>query len=132
MNAAADLLTELCSLGVELIAGGDRLRVKAPPGAVTAALRERITTAKPELLRLLAANQPRLPRVWRCAVDGRGMTIIDPSRRSSIEMLRDLEQRFGAHRIGRLVLVEQRSSGSGEGGGPGREAQGKNRGGPAA
>jgi hypothetical protein len=48
------LLDELCSRGVVLTASGDKLCYKAPRGALTADLVDRLRKHKAELLRLLA------------------------------------------------------------------------------
>lgn len=112
MSAARDLLSELQSLGVELSANGDRLHVKAPAGVVTYALRERLTKAKPDLLQLLATNQPEHrhpPCIWHCLVDGKGMTIIDHSRLTFQQMESHLLGRFGVERITELRREERRT-----------------------
>ncbi|MEU3980922.1 amino acid adenylation domain-containing protein [Streptomyces sp. NPDC026672] len=57
MNAA-DLLSELAARGVDLSADGDRLRCRAPEGALTDRLRARIAEAKPDLLALLRDGGP--------------------------------------------------------------------------
>lgn len=110
MSAARDLLSELESLGVELRANGDRLHVRAPAGVVTYALRERLAKAKPELLQLLAANQPEHrppPHIWHCQVDGKGMTIIDHPRLTPEQMASHLAGRFGTGRITELRREEK-------------------------
>ena len=49
MTAVA-LLTEARASGIRLTANGDRLRIEAKPGALSADMRERLAAAKPELL----------------------------------------------------------------------------------
>ena len=56
---SADLLAELKRLGIVLWAEGDRLRFKAPDGALTPALKARLQEEKPRLLRMLAAPDSR-------------------------------------------------------------------------
>lgn len=53
MSAAA-LLRELEAVGVTLTATAGRLHVEAPKGAITPALRERITSAKPAIIEALS------------------------------------------------------------------------------
>lgn len=52
--SATHLCRELAEVGVTLEAKAGNIRVKAPAGVLTAELRERITTHKPELLALLS------------------------------------------------------------------------------
>lgn len=59
MNAA-DLLTEVRAMGMVLTPNGERLRVWAPRGVLTADLCARLTAAKPSLLALL--NRERTTR----------------------------------------------------------------------
>jgi len=55
---AAELLIELRSFDVVLTtSGGDALQVDAPVGALSAAVVEQIRRHKPELLRIVAANE---------------------------------------------------------------------------
>lgn len=51
--SAADFLDELTAAGVALSLRGDRLRVEAQPGAITADLRQRMQDAKPAMVELL-------------------------------------------------------------------------------
>jgi hypothetical protein len=53
VNPHLELLAELRARGVMLTAVGDRLRYRAPKGALTAELRQRLTIHKPELLAAL-------------------------------------------------------------------------------
>ena len=99
MSIARDLLAELKSLGVEVTPNGDKLKVKAPVGIITPTLRDRLTEAKPELLRLLAANERAFPHVWRFTIDGKPITAIDYERRTYAEMLADMQSKFGAERV---------------------------------
>ena len=55
MNAA-HLLTETDRAGVALHAEGDRLRVEAKPGTLTADLRAKLIAGKPALIALLLAR----------------------------------------------------------------------------
>ena len=57
MTAAA-LLAELGDRGIELWAEGERLRFRAPAGAMTPELRERIRARRAELLARLAGERP--------------------------------------------------------------------------
>ncbi|GAB4569671.1 MAG: hypothetical protein Tsb0020_23970 [Haliangiales bacterium] len=52
--SAADLYAELLRRGVHLRTDGDRLRLQAPPGALTDELRRRVTQQKQALLALVA------------------------------------------------------------------------------
>jgi len=56
------LLTELERLDVRLWLEGDKLRFDAPPGALTAALRARLQTEKPALIRFLAETGVHAPQ----------------------------------------------------------------------
>ncbi len=47
------LLADLSRRGASVTAKGDRLRVEAPPGTLTPAIREALTAHKADLLRLL-------------------------------------------------------------------------------
>ena len=64
---ATELLSHLESLGVQLLADGERLRVNAARGQLTDDLKAAIASRKPELLALLgrppAAPPPAIPRV---------------------------------------------------------------------
>jgi len=53
-GAVLALLRQLREQGIELRSIGGRLRVSAPPGAVSAALRDRIAASRDELLQLLS------------------------------------------------------------------------------
>jgi len=54
---AQDLLTDLQSRGVQISAEGDRLRIKAPRGAVTPELRERLARNKPDIIAALSTPE---------------------------------------------------------------------------
>ena len=41
-------------------------------------------------------------KVWRCVIDGRVVTVIDPERQSEAAMLATLQRKFGAERVGKL------------------------------
>ena len=59
--SAAQLLTELESLGVKVWPDAGALRFKAPAGAMTPELAARVKAVKPELLAILnAANDPAI------------------------------------------------------------------------
>lgn len=55
---AHELLSDLKCRGIDVVVVGDRLRVTAPVGVVTPALRETIQAHKLELLSLLTPNAP--------------------------------------------------------------------------
>ena len=55
---AEQLIADLQRRDVHLSAEGDRLRVDAPAGVVTAADRDALLRSKPEILRALAAKRP--------------------------------------------------------------------------
>lgn len=54
MNTA-DLLMDLQSRGVEITAEGERLKIRAPEGAITPDLRARLVESKPDVLMALRA-----------------------------------------------------------------------------
>lgn len=56
----AVLLQELRSRGVRLAVNGDRLRITAPAGTVTAEIREAISRNKPALIALMAKPAERV------------------------------------------------------------------------
>jgi hypothetical protein len=58
MTALDVFLGELTTRGIRLSINGDRLRIKAPTGAVTPELRERLAAAKIELIAKLRAEAP--------------------------------------------------------------------------
>jgi hypothetical protein len=62
---AAAFLEDLRARGVAVRAVGDRLRVEAPPGVLTAAVVARLREEKPALLRFLAPPTPADPEVAR-------------------------------------------------------------------
>lgn len=71
-TAAAALLAETRAYGIQLVAEGGRLRIGAPEGALSAALRAKIIANKPEILALLrgeredsATAYERAVRAWR-------------------------------------------------------------------
>ncbi len=55
------LLSRLSALNVTVTAHGDRLRVEAPAGALTAELRAALAEHKPALLALLSPQRMRIP-----------------------------------------------------------------------
>ncbi len=57
------LLRELSARGVELWPRGSKLKVKAPPGAVTPELRRALVELKPAVLRVLRWD-PLIPDGW--------------------------------------------------------------------
>jgi amino acid adenylation domain-containing protein len=73
MSNAAELLTRLRAIGVQLTLEGDVLRLNAPKGALTPALQQELKASKPELLELLRTMQRNngqgmaapMPRVTR-------------------------------------------------------------------
>lgn len=99
MNAV-DLLAEVSRAGIHLTRRGDKLHVSAPRGTVTPALRERLTQAKPELLRLLPDPNARpvlhfrLPgygiRAWATAM-GRPGESMDSLRADLVDRWPDVE-----------------------------------------
>ncbi len=73
MSNAADLLTRLRAIGVQLSLEDETIRLNAPKGALTPALQAELKASKPELLELLRAAQQNgrkgaagfIPRVTR-------------------------------------------------------------------
>jgi fengycin family lipopeptide synthetase B len=70
MRSSLDLLTQLRELGVRIRADGDRLRLNAPPDAITPELRSQIAEMKHQLLELFrqadqryALEPDRIPRL---------------------------------------------------------------------
>jgi hypothetical protein len=62
MSAVTDLLAHLSRRGVTLTAAGDHLRVEAPTGAVTPAMRATLAERKGEIMAHLTGNaQPEPP-----------------------------------------------------------------------
>ena len=62
---AVELLTEASRLGVEVWSDGDRLRCRAPKGALTPSLRDGLSEHKPEILVLLKERSAvQEPVVW--------------------------------------------------------------------
>jgi len=53
---AAELVTHLRTLGIQLVADGDRLRCSAPRGALTDVLRAELAARKSEIVAWLHAN----------------------------------------------------------------------------
>lgn len=43
--------------------------------------------------------EPKGTHVWRVVVDGKGMTVIDPHRRTLDQMRRDMAAKFGPDRV---------------------------------
>ena len=80
---ARDLLAEARRRGATFLIDGDRLRLRAPAGAVPPDLREALSARKPEILKALAAEAgpqaPALPTL-RCAICGRGKLQIQNRR----------------------------------------------------
>jgi len=56
MSHVDQLLNELHRRGISLALNGDRLRVSAPRGTLSAAIRDELAKHKPDLLRALRAN----------------------------------------------------------------------------
>ena len=111
MNAATDLLTNLQNLGVSLSISGDKIRVKAPVGAVTEDLRRALAERKPEIIDLLSRRKtapPRLPVVWHFFVDGKGVTAIDPEHMSAAEFGAFLNRKFGPGRVTDLQPMREK------------------------
>ena len=52
-------------------------------------------------------DQPtqRPAKVWRCVIDGKVVTVIDPERQPEAAMLATLQRKFGAERVGDLLRV---------------------------
>lgn len=62
MNAEAKrLYQELLTRGLEFEVDGERLQIRAPPGALDAALRDRLRALKPELLALISGRDAHAP-----------------------------------------------------------------------
>ncbi len=87
MNGS-QFLTELAELGVKLAVVDGQLKIKAPKGVLTAALKQRLADAKSELLDLLSTrsgrrDQTRLPRI-----------VPDPEQRHDPFPLTDIQQAY--------------------------------------
>lgn len=86
--SAVELLTELESRGVHITADGDRLRIRAPKGAITPELRERLEQNKPEIISALMPSRPELDAICRRAC--RDFLDVDPARlRRFLEVAED-------------------------------------------
>jgi hypothetical protein len=57
MTAAANLLQSLRERGIQLRKRGDKIRITAPQGSITPETRQQLAALKPEILRLLDAEQ---------------------------------------------------------------------------
>ncbi|MFK7967132.1 MAG: amino acid adenylation domain-containing protein [Burkholderiaceae bacterium] len=55
--SARDLVTQLSSLGVKIVAEEGQLRIRAPKGVLTAEIRESLAQHKSELIRLLSSSK---------------------------------------------------------------------------
>lgn len=91
------LLSELSQQGVQLWAEGDKLRLRAPKGVLTAQQRSSITQLQPELLRLLQQGKLEeeahfLPEI-----------VPDPQNRHQPFPLSDMQQ---AYWVGRSEMLE--------------------------
>lgn len=64
------LLDELRTRGVELTPDGDRLRYRAPQGALTPELKQALAERKPELLVILGGKPQPTTEAGRCPVCG--------------------------------------------------------------
>ena len=64
---AADLLATLKTLGATVQAVDGRLRIEAPPGAITPELRAALSEQKPALLELLRPGPQVVPLQLKCA-----------------------------------------------------------------
>jgi hypothetical protein len=71
MSLATLVLQECARRGVLLTATGDRLRVDAPPGAVTDALRQALAREKPAIIEVLQAD---------AQARGAGLVVLEPGR----------------------------------------------------
>ncbi len=71
MSNLLELVNELRGSGVHLAVDGDRLRYRAPKGVLTDELKQRLTTQKAEIIRLLQAetcpNGPTMPKCSHCS-----------------------------------------------------------------
>lgn len=103
MSAALDLLRQLEDLGISVWREAGALRYRAPAGRLSADLLARLKASKPDLLALLAANDPapgsRLVLTYE--VDGRQATCLDPTSARLEAAVADLARLYGP-RLGRV------------------------------
>lgn len=81
------LLTELERLDIKLWVEGDKLRFDAPPGALTAEMRARLQTSKPDLIRFLDEAKVYAP--------GEGYPFMSELERAGIHPLSFAQRHFG-------------------------------------
>ncbi|MEE8057419.1 MAG: hypothetical protein V3T17_06245 [Pseudomonadales bacterium] len=105
MNAR-NLIDDLKRMGVVLSANGDRLHVNAPKGVITDHLKEQLFRSKPELLKVLSPTLVHsnpgnsltgsTMQIYKITVRGKGITVLDSSGRSEVEMMEYLRRKFGS------------------------------------
>src|SRR5688572_388791 len=94
MNDLAILMDELTRVGVQLSLDGAQLAVRAPRGAMTAALKERLAEQKAAIVALLEARQTSGPVAEIPAV------VPDPDHRHDPFPLTDIQQAYWIGRTG--------------------------------
>jgi hypothetical protein len=100
---AQELLTELQSLGVVLVANGGRLSIDAPKGIITPAIRAELARHKAELLALLAPSTPAAPTLTRPTLDAAPVAETPApweGRRVRLDDLPDFRARWGLRVVG--------------------------------
>ena len=97
MSAASLLIAELRSQGAQLDVDGDRLRCRAPAGAITPELQQRVAEQKPALLDELRRDADRLlddterPVAVLIHSERYGRVWLAPTDAAASELQRDLE-----------------------------------------
>jgi len=81
-----ELLDQAHRLGVELVPEGQTLRLRAPPGAITAEFREKLRARKAELLAALSALERGQPaRIYSHHLGAHLWIVADPEAGRSLE-----------------------------------------------
>jgi hypothetical protein len=98
--AALDLLHELREQGIELRLVDGSLRVSAPKGAVSEALRRRITAARDDLITCLAASGARAAQPQTSGDDGSDRTNVSLSyRQQRLWLLQQVQPESTAYNV---------------------------------
>ena len=109
MNAR-ELIHQVGELGITLRVVGDKLRVKAQVGIITAEIKTKLSSHKAEIIEVLLepADRPKT-KVYHVVLETngvhKGMTVIDPSGVDLEAFQQSCYRRFGRERV---ITVKQR------------------------